>query len=283
MEERNNNTGLVVLITVLVMLVLGLVGFIVYDKVIDKENEPNTEENNNESSNNQGNENQDIVVDYDLDKAKKLVDKYYYNYRGMETTFEKMSENDKMFIAYTKLNESDFGVANCKNLYAGEGNDAGGYYIDVLGNEYVCNEYSKTIAYNLINSAYKDLFGNSTNIPKKSFAIGWEAIGYVQSTNEFVDLDFYGGGDWPENQPKYGVISAKLTNDNNLVVEVGYVVFKFDFDRNLYYADFDKNITYTSVDDIEEDFFKQNLDEVKVLKFNFEKENNKFVLKNMEA
>lgn len=37
MEERKNNTGLIILITVLVMLVLGLVGFIVYDKVINKD------------------------------------------------------------------------------------------------------------------------------------------------------------------------------------------------------------------------------------------------------
>ncbi len=53
MEERkNNNTGLIVLVTVLVMLVLGLVGFIVYDKILKDANEPNVEENNNEETNN---------------------------------------------------------------------------------------------------------------------------------------------------------------------------------------------------------------------------------------
>lgn len=283
MEERkNNNVVIAVVITVLVMIVLGLVGFIVYDKVITKTDEPSTGEHNKVENNEQ--EKEEVVVDYNLSDAKKLVDKYYYNYRGMETTFQKMSENDKMFIAYTKLNESDFGTAKCEKLYAGNKNDAGGYYVDVLGNEYACNnDYSKTIAYDLINSAYQELFGSSVNIPKKSFAIGWEAVGYTQNTNEFVDLEFYGGGDWPEPQPKYEVLSAKLINDNELVVEVGYVVFTVDVERELYYADFDKNITYTDINKIEEDFFTKNADKVKVLKFNFTKENNKFVLNNMEA
>lgn len=52
MEERKNNTGLVVLITVLVMLVLGMGAFIIYDKVINKTNELNSEENNKVDNNN---------------------------------------------------------------------------------------------------------------------------------------------------------------------------------------------------------------------------------------
>lgn len=68
MEERNNNTGLIVLITVLIMLVLGLVGFIVYDKVINKTNEPNTGENNkveNNEENKDSNENIDKEAEED--------------------------------------------------------------------------------------------------------------------------------------------------------------------------------------------------------------------------
>lgn len=62
MEERKNNTGLVVLVTVLVMLVLGLGGFIVYDKVINNTNEPNSGENN-DVENNDSNENIDNEVE----------------------------------------------------------------------------------------------------------------------------------------------------------------------------------------------------------------------------
>ena len=56
MEERKNNTGLVVLVTVLVMLVLGMGGFIVYDKVINKTNEPSTGENNKVDNGEEGKE-----------------------------------------------------------------------------------------------------------------------------------------------------------------------------------------------------------------------------------
>ena len=40
MEREKNNTGLVVAVTILAMLVVGLVGFIIYDKVINKPSEP---------------------------------------------------------------------------------------------------------------------------------------------------------------------------------------------------------------------------------------------------
>ena len=38
MEERKNNTGLVVAVTILIMLVLGLVGFIIYNKILSDNN-----------------------------------------------------------------------------------------------------------------------------------------------------------------------------------------------------------------------------------------------------
>ncbi len=280
MEERKNNSVVTaVIITVLVMVVLGLIGFIVYDRVINKTDEPKTEENNNVEENN------DVIVDYDLDKAKELVDKYYYNWGGIDVTFNNMDENDKMIVAYRKLTKSDFKNANCGFLYANSdkiiNQDAGGYYMNVMNNEHVCNEYSETVEYETINSIYNELFVG--DMPKKAFGAGFEAIDFIESENKFVTLDFYGGGDWPENIPMYDVLSAKLINDNELIVEVGYTLFMIDAINNVYSPDFDKNIKYNSVDDVEEDFFRKNADKVKVLKFNFVKENDKFVLNNMEA
>lgn len=47
MEERKNNTGLVVLIAALVIIILGLTGFIVYDKALKRDKaEPNITDNN---------------------------------------------------------------------------------------------------------------------------------------------------------------------------------------------------------------------------------------------
>lgn len=51
MEERNNNVVTAVIITLMAVAIIGLVGFIVYDKVINKTNEPNSEENNKVDNN----------------------------------------------------------------------------------------------------------------------------------------------------------------------------------------------------------------------------------------
>lgn len=42
----NNNKGLIVLVILLAILVLALGTFLVYDKVVTKENEPNKEDSN---------------------------------------------------------------------------------------------------------------------------------------------------------------------------------------------------------------------------------------------
>ncbi|MBE6151717.1 MAG: hypothetical protein E7165_00165 [Firmicutes bacterium] len=47
--ERKNRV-LTVIVTVLMLVIFGLVGFIIYDKVINKTNEPNIEDNNNGNS-----------------------------------------------------------------------------------------------------------------------------------------------------------------------------------------------------------------------------------------
>lgn len=52
MEERNKNSALMAaVITLMAVAILGLVGFIVYDKIFKDANEPNVEENNNEEDN----------------------------------------------------------------------------------------------------------------------------------------------------------------------------------------------------------------------------------------
>ena len=52
MENQKNNTGLIVLVIVLFLLVLGLGGYIVYDKVLSNKETPVNEPTNNVPSNN---------------------------------------------------------------------------------------------------------------------------------------------------------------------------------------------------------------------------------------
>lgn len=77
MEERKNNNSVViaVIMTLMVVVIVGLVGFIVYDKVINKTNEPSIEENNKVENNEQEKEEvKPIEVTKTLEKElRKLI------------------------------------------------------------------------------------------------------------------------------------------------------------------------------------------------------------------
>lgn len=95
MEERkNSNIGLAVLITVLVMLVLGLSGFIVYDKVIKQESN-----SNNTSNIVENNEQTDIIEDRNAYNTDDIYRKY------LETLKNKVGnlEKNKLAVSGTTL------------------------------------------------------------------------------------------------------------------------------------------------------------------------------------
>ena len=102
MEERKNNTGLIVLITVLVILVLGMGGFIIYDKVINKTNESDIEENNSETQNTED----DLVVrkSYKVGDEVELADSsIWYVISNSEDTenFVSLLSSDNINKDYT--------------------------------------------------------------------------------------------------------------------------------------------------------------------------------------
>lgn len=71
MEERKSNTGLAVLITVLVIAVLGLTGFIVYDKVLKNAKvESNSTENSVNNADNQDKVNEPKEYEVTLSKEQ---------------------------------------------------------------------------------------------------------------------------------------------------------------------------------------------------------------------
>lgn len=261
MEERKNNTGLIVLITVLVMLVLGMGAFIIYDKVINKINEPNSEENNNDKI---------TYTDYDLESAKTLIAKYYIRDRGV-STFDKMDDNDKALIAFHKLNDSSFNTATCQSIY---GKNEYWYKDTFMGCQ---SPYDvRTFDYEIINKEYQKLFGNNENLKKQDF----ENMEYINDKNIFVELMYFAGGDaiWPHIM--YDVLSAKLSSEDKLIINVGYVKFDVDTEKEeIYSPSFDSTITYKDVDDIESSFITDYSDKVTKLEFVFEKENGNFVLK----
>ena len=104
MEERKNSTGLIVLITVLVMLVLGMGAFIVYDNVMNNTNEPNTGEN----SNNENGSNTNTTQVVDIEKIKAEVSKVM--------SFDKLNE-DFNYLKLTKSGNLVIGINNDSSLY----------------------------------------------------------------------------------------------------------------------------------------------------------------------
>lgn len=87
---KSSNTGLIIVVTLLAVAVIGLIGFIVYDKVVDKPNDPSVEENNKETDkkneqNKEENNNSDKNDEYNYSNIDKDLNKYlsfFINFRG---------------------------------------------------------------------------------------------------------------------------------------------------------------------------------------------------------
>ena len=74
MEEKKNNKGLVWLIVILIIMILGLVGYIVYDKVLYKTKEPiNNKSTTTINSSQVGNDNKELIY-----VCKKITDENNY-------------------------------------------------------------------------------------------------------------------------------------------------------------------------------------------------------------
>lgn len=112
MEEKRSSTGMTVLITVLVMLVLGLGGFIIYDKVLNKKDEPQIKEDNKveDKNNNTTVEEEPKVKNLSNDekvKYNKELDKVWFSlYRLLPSSLEDLKSGDNLIS--TKQDKIEF-------------------------------------------------------------------------------------------------------------------------------------------------------------------------------
>ena len=129
MEEKGNNKGLVWLIVILIILVLGLVGYIVYDKVmLDNKkviNENTTTTTNNSHDGNENNDNNELIyvckkitdennwqldvpcIASDNEKAKKINDEIYdkiYENKMFEKVDYEYYTNDNIISIVININ-----------------------------------------------------------------------------------------------------------------------------------------------------------------------------------
>lgn len=138
---EKDNKGLIVLVVILSLLVVGLGGYIIYDKVIDVEDKKEILNNNKEDNNVEGNEeeNNDNKVD-----VSKFYEKYSGKYEySLSRTVEEPVETCKDYVTIDLKEDGtyDYKYSICR----GSGGNAKGNYIvlDHVGEIYLLNDLCK--------------------------------------------------------------------------------------------------------------------------------------------
>lgn len=234
MEERKNNTGLAVLITILVIAILGLTCFIVYDKVLKKDKtESNTTENgeNEEKSADVENklsesEEQEIVNNLVESLSIDHCGAYKYNFtNGKKITKSDLTDDEIFSILF---------------MYKGV--------------------YKKgTVNKQVIINAYEEFFKDTIyNLPKKIHI-------------KFYDYELK--GDFYENYASGGacdyfsryVVDSYNFNDNKLSINVIYTTEFTDYDSDIIYIKGKDNF---KIEKITQEVGEYSTDEIKSIKDN---------------
>ena len=196
-------------------------------------------------------------VDYDLDKAKVLVDNYYTdNYLLNGNLFtDGMSDRYMIGKAFDKSIDKakDY---NCNEIYKDSERDDQGI---VVGEGTFCDGIVKGISYKDLESSYKELFGKNAKLDKKTVGI----FGYVKDEDIFVSLSCRCGGEG-FTKYVYGVKDATLKGDK-LTVHVYYASFEPEEGKEEEEIDTNKYIS-------------ENKDKMAVYTMNFVKENKTYKL-----
>ena len=247
MEERKNNTGLVVLVTVLVMLVIGMGAFIIYDKVINKTNEPNIEENNEEKK-----ELKEISINDKLITTLKYpMDNFGLGYKTnwdyKNIIIDNLSRADMMYTAEYDLEpirqvEPDAGLNDIYSAIQIENNfkkifgpDIKYYNGDIEDGDYDCGHISE---YNKDDNTYIAYGG-----------CGGDTLGYIErisvtykaeKTDEYIYVYDYVQSVIirPEDENDYNSDPAAYLLDHN---DKETTKIEYDNYENTIYSMIDKN------------------------------------------
>lgn len=249
-----------VIITILLIIVLCLGGYLVYDKVIDKKD--NNVKDNNKVEENTTNETEER--DYNLDDAKKLMETYVDDVTSIYI-FNGLDSKVKLKIAYKNLNYSS---------------------------------YPEIIPYDEMNKVYKKLFGN-IEASKQRFIphiFPCDSYNYDEVKNSYIYKNGSGCGGVVSNY-NYSIKSATVKNSNLDIVVYYYEIdpglgnlYGYHQDNSSDYnsADYDKyKIADLSSDEKEgtdkltDEAFEKYKDKFDTFTFRFEKYNDNYVLKDV--
>lgn len=214
-----------IMIIVLATLVLVLGGYLVYDKIIAKD-ETKKSENNEKVEEKPELED---AVDYDLTMAKKLIDKYTYDFYDWQRMFENgLDENHKILLAIRHTKSTKKAV-DCKKAFPnGKLITKDAIELEMNG-EFVgvCEQWMDTLdvySYDELNKTYQSLFGPNEEMPKSAL-LSPHSFAYSSAYDAYIELDCQCGGVYFQ-ESYYEVVSAKEL-DGTLIITVNYAKFVF--------------------------------------------------------
>lgn len=273
MENKNNSNVkiLTTLVMILVVLVLCLGGYLVYDKLSsDDKQVTNLEsvENNNTG-----------ITQYDISRATSLIESVVDKYDSQLIHFileEGLSEEIKLLMAIKNTQPTK--TYECSQLF-----DANYYgnYRPTNNEKWECTFGDKpdVYLYDSVSKEYSKIFGISKVAPKIDV---FKATGYSYSSkqNAYANLQIQATG--LSHPAYYEVESANIENDK-LKINISYLLYKCDTlgcENHIYSVN---NVEKTSSSSIDiSQIYQQNKQELPKLTFVYELENNNYILTSIE-
>lgn len=267
-----------VIITVLAILVLCLGGYLVYDKVIIKDNNKIVDENNNI--------NNEEKIEISKSEAMDLVSKYINGLSGNTILHLGMTEDVMMQSTLNKIEYKDTSNYSCSYLEQYNNiNENTITFEDGNGFDFYCDNSLNYFSYDALNKIYKEYYGKDKEMPKRNFSTNNNMYAYVLTKDEKGYI-YLVTGFGPSTADYYGIKSISST-ENNLKIMVGYASIEYEMgcDDCRCIPDFDENLRFT-YDEVRADNFGQKLvddygDKMKSVEFVFEKEDNHYILKSV--
>ena len=278
METKKSKLGLGIFMGVLIGLIIGLSGFIIYDKVVNN-NKDNSmvKDNQNVNDNDDGNqgENSDDVVIKDLslgnDNVKQLVDEVIgvYTNNVMTKYSDYFYKNKKIILENEDISfKISLASESVKNSFKKDSNIS---YIDE----------------DTIKNAYYKLFGNDGKYIRSTFTTatceGMNGYSWSNTNNRYEAKigDGCGGTTYGSTMSQIGY-AKQLTSKNKNVIELyEYFAYEYPDDENNkvnYYSDYAKTnlITTANYGSLyqKNDFFNKFSEKSGLYKYTFEKDSN---------
>jgi len=240
---KKKNTGLIVLVIVLSLLVVGLGGFIIYDKVLNKNNEVIEKNNNSAEEKNENNidENLDKVFEISKDTIQELASDTSLN---LNTEFSNVdhavglynddfvslsiNENNKLILKYNGKSSIVHNMdEDIVMLYSSVSCQLSSSIVLILTNKGNIYSFDNSDINDVNSVVYSDILDNINNeksitLPLTKVNIGKKVLAFTNFKNTKNSGDISGGCDidFPVVYTDNGDLMEIIIDDNNMRMEL---------------------------------------------------------------